>query len=458
VGGNNLIIQGSPSSGTPGAVGLTYQLNSPSDYFMSVSAFPSTLMGTSSKTLVLWGFITNPGGGDGDECEVFGSFGSSAGCAGNAFGVYCAGTTKQLNLVGCSLDLGVTVAESGNPDLCSVGVWHQYAIAFDGSTGFIYFDGTLVKTGAMALNTMAFMDKIGVGIETWHRATEHHLSYGRVDEVKLYNYKLSDSEVAELYELRDHSPTLAPTVTPPCSSIGRYASFEVDTKCPLVHYDMSTLIDGQIKDLIGTNDLVTYGFPTSGASGAVGMTFLMNSPGDYFMSTAAYPSALTGANPKSLALWANIASPGTGDGDAINVLGSFGSSDGCAGNAFGMYCYTACSSDGCGSLNLVGCSLDLGVTAAESGRADLCAIGEWHHYVIAFDGSTGFIYFDGELLKSGAMALSTMAFMDKIGVGIETWHRATEHHLSHGRVDEVKLYDYKLGVAEVAALFAVRDV
>ena len=249
------------------------------------------------------------------------------------------------------------------------------------------------------------------------------------------------------------APSPAPTFFS-CSTEGIYASFELsmESKCPLVHYDMSTMEGGQIKDLIGSNNLVIQGSPTSDAVGAVGTTYQMSTSSDYFWSVSAYPSALTGTYPKSLALWAYISSPGVGDGDNCNVLGSFGSSSGCAGNAFGIYC---AASDR--SLNLVGCSMDLGVSVAASGNPDLCSLNTWHHYIISFDGSVAYIYFDGALVASGALGLNTQTYMDKIGIGIDTWHRGTEHHLSTGRVDEVKLYNYVLSVSEAAQLYALRS-
>jgi hypothetical protein len=47
-----------------------------------------------------------------------------------------------------------------------------------------------------------------VGADAWWSTTAHHLTSGRVDEVKAYDYALSDDEVTQIYNLRDRSACL----------------------------------------------------------------------------------------------------------------------------------------------------------------------------------------------------------------------------------------------------------
>jgi len=259
------------------------------------------------------------------------------------------------------------------------------------------------------------------------------------------------------------SPTLQPTPSPspgptetPCSPTGVYAPFETGTKCPLVHFDMETLDGAQVKDLIGGHNLNVVGSPEAGVSGAVGLTYQIKSAGDYFLSAAGdFPTTLEFANPKSLAAWVYITSAG-GDGDGAMPFASFGrdSSD-CLNSAVGMDCNV-----NTGNFQLITCGNDMTVSA--STVSGMCGVGAWHHYAIAFGEESGgcngaYMFFDGQLVKSGSLCGVDTERNMGIGVGVDTWHSATHHHLSNGRVDEVRMYDYALTTAEAAELFGLKD-
>ena len=85
-------------------------------------------------------------------------------------------------------------AEYGNS--VSSNQWHHYVGTYDGSTIRFYVDGSLVDT-----NTVPDMDETSfdLGIAENLDATGRHLD-GKMDEVRLYDRVLSDSEVTRLYQ------------------------------------------------------------------------------------------------------------------------------------------------------------------------------------------------------------------------------------------------------------------
>ena len=65
----------------------------------------------------------------------------------------------------------------------------------------LYVDGVYMGSKATTLNTSSGYDHVGVGVDTWWSSTYHYLCNGRVDEIKLYDYALSDSQITALYGL-----------------------------------------------------------------------------------------------------------------------------------------------------------------------------------------------------------------------------------------------------------------
>ena len=79
--------------------------------------------------------------------------------------------------------------------------WYHIVGTYDGASLKVYVDGSLVGTKTTTINTNTDFNHVGVGIDTWWNGTYHYLCNGKVDEVKLYDYALSSSQVGELYGL-----------------------------------------------------------------------------------------------------------------------------------------------------------------------------------------------------------------------------------------------------------------
>ena len=88
--------------------------------------------------------------------------------------------------------------------------WHYIVGKHDGTTGSLYVDGVLCASGALpAIGNAAGSITIG-GFE----GGKAYYFSGRIDEVRIYNRALSDSEIAELYK-QGQSPPLPPVPEAP---------------------------------------------------------------------------------------------------------------------------------------------------------------------------------------------------------------------------------------------------
>jgi hypothetical protein len=73
-------------------------------------------------------------------------------------------------------------------------LWHHIVFVFDSGTpyNYLYLDGILVKTTYITITDQTNSVRIG-----WNWSTQYFNGY--IDEASIYNYKLTDVEVSELY-------------------------------------------------------------------------------------------------------------------------------------------------------------------------------------------------------------------------------------------------------------------
>ncbi|MBM4393870.1 MAG: LamG domain-containing protein, partial [Deltaproteobacteria bacterium] len=198
IGDNDLTVTGSPLAGVDGVVGATYSIASSSQYFTSIDAYPSRLSGSGSKSISLWAYL-DAKGGDGDGISVFASFGGK-----NSDGTsFCACYDNEVGDDEPSLGAGGAAYDLQGTTPWGLGRWYHYAITYDGVTSSIYVDGVLESSRAVTLRTGTTYDKYAVAVHTLYGASTHYLASGRVDEVKVYDYALSPSQVSELSSLTD---------------------------------------------------------------------------------------------------------------------------------------------------------------------------------------------------------------------------------------------------------------
>jgi hypothetical protein len=88
----------------------------------------------------------------------------------------------------------------------ALNTWYHFVFTFDGTTSKIYKDGTLLSSFAKTLNTVSNSDYFRLGLSENGGTFNFN---GAVDDLCIFNYALSASEVSELY----NNNTLPVTLT-----------------------------------------------------------------------------------------------------------------------------------------------------------------------------------------------------------------------------------------------------
>ncbi|HOB25030.1 MAG TPA: T9SS type A sorting domain-containing protein [Kaistella sp.] len=114
--------------------------------------------------------------------------------------VYNYGTGTTAN--GAYLPDAIAVTNFGNSQNHSsittidLGVWYHYVFSYNGTTSRIYKNGVLLSTLAKTMNTVSNSDIFRLGLSEGGASGYFN---GAIDDLKIYNYVLSDSEVSNLY-------------------------------------------------------------------------------------------------------------------------------------------------------------------------------------------------------------------------------------------------------------------
>lgn len=194
-----------PYTGSQGCAmeGGCAETTSCSSHFRSMLPFPPSLDGARPKSISLF-FNLGAMSGDGDRLAPIVGFGSNnlgnlnscddGGC--RTFGLVAYsdqhGTGRHgFGSIGCNCDTW------GNPGTrFKANQWHHGVITYDGagSDSKVYLDGELVATRAAILKTGGVWRPFVLGTDTWWRGHHHHACYARYDEVRIYDYALSESQ------------------------------------------------------------------------------------------------------------------------------------------------------------------------------------------------------------------------------------------------------------------------
>lgn len=114
--------------------------------------------------------------------------------------IFSYGAFSNSNAFGCSITDGSTMALGYNDNYVALSTnnlstWDHYVCAYDGTNAKVYKNGTLLGSQAKVWNTInnsdVFRIGIGVGGEFWFN--------GAIDDLKIYNYVLTDTEISNLY-------------------------------------------------------------------------------------------------------------------------------------------------------------------------------------------------------------------------------------------------------------------
>lgn len=206
-GSHNGTTTGSPAY-TTGQVGQAIDLNGSTDYV----TLPSGIANVDDITVAAW---VNWDGGNAQQ-RIF-DFGDDTT---NYFFLTPSDFNGQMH---CAITTGSYKYENSLiTDGLPVGQWVHVAVTLRGNTGILYVNGSPKVAGYMSLNPSDFNPVNNyIGKSQW----PDPLFNGQIDDVRIYDYALTDSEIAAIALVTppDTTPPAAPTALTATSDDGTIA-------------------------------------------------------------------------------------------------------------------------------------------------------------------------------------------------------------------------------------------
>lgn len=78
----------------------------------------------------------------------------------------------------------------------SLGIWYHFVFSYNGTYSKIYRDGVLISSSAVSKNTLNNLDIFTLGLT--EKGLESYFD-GAIDDLKIFDYALSDAEVGDLH-------------------------------------------------------------------------------------------------------------------------------------------------------------------------------------------------------------------------------------------------------------------
>jgi RHS repeat-associated protein len=301
------------------------------------------------------------------------------------------------------------------------GKWYHVALTFDGTTGRLYVNGVQEASAATGDWGGAY------NVALWLGDTDSTSPFdGMIDEVRVFNAALNATNIGALFTNaygRLSSGSFA------YDDVGNVVTqYEPTTKPRMLHYDMETLLNGQMEDLSGHGGSGTL-FGTATTAGKIGQARSFAGNGDRIQG----PNIDVGTT-FSVGLWVNATS-GQVDGEGVLVKKD---------NTFSITLTAA---------RIVNAYIYNGASWQLVSSNATLPVGSWTHVAVTYAASGGntatYVYLNGA--KDNAKTLTGLAAASSnpamFGALTSTFQRLK------GVEDEVQLFDRALSAAEVSQLF-----
>ncbi len=309
--------------------------------------------------------------------------------------------------------------------------WYFVTATYDARTGLakIYVNGVLSGTLQDTANPLMKTTKPVVIGASDDDASVKYFFPGYIDEARIYNRPLSESEVKELYQLGTLVVNASQTNR---STSGLVGYWNFDGK----NTNFATKVTTDSSGTGNNGTLTAMSTTTSPIAGRVGQALSFDGVDD-IVSVPNNSSLNFGAGNFSISVWSKINSTqgsGQGNGYVRLVDKTF-----TTGYSLGL------SSSGNIHLEINGNGSAVD-TSGHDYRDNL-----WHNIVAVRTGNTtASIYVDGVLSVSGTIVGGTMTSTSALGIGSE--FDGSTRYLK-GAIDEVRIYNRALTAAEAKQLY-----
>jgi len=306
---------------------------------------------------------------------------------------------------------GISDMDAGGGNEIAAGTWWHVVAVHDGVNDKIFINGLLANSKAITGTLNATTMPLGLGYDAIDNGGFFN---GSLDEVKIYNYALSDTEIADLY-------------------------------------NSENTFNGSNDDIAADYSLNGNGVDASqfeneaeGSATATTNRFGWANNAALFNGT----DSLTAANSTQLnsdfatySFWINMtALPVTGE-DFILSNGGWQSRMKISVPGHGKVVFTTNSTSG--------------ISDMDAGGGNELVAGTWAHVVAVHDGTNDIIYINGAVANTKAVSGALNGTGMPLGIG---WNPIDKANYLHGSLDDVLVYNRALSASEVADLYNAQKV
>ncbi|MFT5036702.1 MAG: hypothetical protein ACI9VM_000265 [Candidatus Azotimanducaceae bacterium] len=346
---------------------------------------------------------------------------------GLALFIYTDGTVGRFFKNGAS-----TIYDYGTATL-TAGSWHHVALTYDGTNTTVYIDGESEVIDAVAnrwfddISNAYNSDRIGDGEFTGQALNPFN---GSLDDVRLYDRELSQEEISRLY---DRSAT---------TYINKSINTNPDLESGLVGHwtfdgpDITT----QILDRSGSGNHGGFigGATTSAAVvGKIGQGLQFDGVDDWVHAGD------LDLQEHTVVAWIYMSSAAA---KVVHPIVSIGYSS-CCGTEIG----TTISWNGGGGRWQISHLQMAGITFSKN-MSD-SHLDRWLHVVGKWDGSTRYIYLDGEVFATTSESDAITELNDCTSIGGSINGCASAAAFFDGTIDDVRVYNRALSADEISRLY-----
>jgi hypothetical protein len=412
---------------------------------------PSALNIVGQVTLSAWvnfnSFPTSNNCGGGFYCGVIFEKGYDGSVEGYSLR-YSSQGGSRLEMLSYS---GVTTNNTFASITFPVNTWHHVVGLHNGTQWKIYVDGVNVATTADNDGALSSTANASIG-GAYISGTPSRFFPGKIDDVRVYNRALSDAEILALYSQNQTAINSSQQNRFTDGLVGYWSFNGSDISwANNIAYDRS----GRNNNAVITSMSTT----TSPVPGKSGQALSFDAVDDIVNAGSA--SSLDDLIPMSVSFW--IKPNSAGEGNQSRVVAKNGN----VGPA-GSWQIALVTGAGClaGESTLTNAIYFAKVGSAATARAGRCGAnnsfttGEWQHFLVTWDGSTGYnnsgsrIYRNGvEISYYTVVAGATDSAGSDASLDLVIGNRADTARTFDGAIDEVRIYNRVLSVDEAKQLY-----
>ncbi|MQP53718.1 LamG-like jellyroll fold domain-containing protein, partial [Flavobacterium sp. LMO9] len=440
--------------------------------------FPGLPYGASSKSISVWAKanVINP------TINYVFHYGNTAGGNGLAFR-----TAETLFFAGSGGNL--TAASSISAP------WAHYVCTYDGTTAKVYKDGVLLSDSALAWNIINNSNTFRLGLTESGGVNYFN---GAIDDLKIYNYALSQADVTSLYtnnSLPITAPTISlisvPTILTNEATVNYSLNANNGATTSIVKYGLTSgNLSSQVTGFSASGSLATSGSAQiQGLSSNTTYYYQIEASNSAGTTTSAIGSFTTtalvaiaeynfdntynnilGTNPFQANAGTSFTTDRHGNISAalsINNQGTFATILGLPYNStsrtisvwaktnvlnsqINYVFHYGNSANGNGLAFRPTTTLYFANAGANLETADTNTNNTWIHYVCTYDGTTAKVYKNGVLFSSGVKAFNTINNSNIFKLGLT---EGAGYNYFNGAIDDLKIYNYALNATEVSSLY-----